>query len=60
MLIFVIKIVILGIFLYLENLFAYKHIRKIDKKERNSLNTWETKHIEELIQKNKVLKKDNK
>lgn len=39
---------LLGLF-FLEDYLVYKWIRKIDKKEREYLNEWETEYIKSLL-----------
>lgn len=40
--------IFLGLF-FLEDFLIYKFIRRIDKKEREFLNEWETEHIKSLL-----------
>lgn len=43
---FTIFVVIIATFA--TEIFAYKHIRKIDKKERKKLQEWELEHLKKL------------
>lgn len=51
------KYIILIFILFLEDYFAYKIIRNIDKKERIKLNNEEIEHVNEMIKKYKELDK---
>ncbi len=46
-----IKIIILIFVWFLQNIFAYKFIKRIDKKERIKLNEMEEKHINYMLEK---------
>ncbi len=54
-----IKYIILFTLWLLENLLAYKLIKKIDKNERIKVNKMETKHIEYMIEKMKEVKESD-
>lgn len=43
--IFLIKLIFLGGMWFIVDLFTYKFIRKLDKKERKNLQDWETDYL---------------
>lgn len=54
----IIEVGIIIAFLWFEDLLVYKHIRKIDKKARMNLNNWELEHINDLLERKKILEND--
>lgn len=51
----IIEIVVIVGLMWFEDELVYKHIRKIDKKARMDLNNWELEHINELLERKKLL-----
>lgn len=45
---FLFNIIIIVFIVFISELLAYKHIRKIDKKERIKLQQWELKYLKKL------------
>lgn len=56
----IIEVILIVGLLYFEDYLIYKKIRKIDKKARMDLNNWELEHINELLERKKILENDIK
>lgn len=56
---FLIKLAVIILIVFLENLLSYKSIRIIDKKERKKLDKQELEHVDLLIEKFKKIGVNN-